>query len=81
MKKKEIVKLESETVKISNKFFSKIIKNFGFPVYDGFDLGIENLKNLIFKATYKTKIQSILAIKDTRKNIIFYFLRKIEKMC
>ena len=37
IEKKEMVKSESETVDILNKFLSNIAKNLGIPVYDSFD--------------------------------------------
>ena len=48
--KKEIVKSESETAEILNKFFSNIVKNLGIPVYVDFNLIIENMKDPDFKA-------------------------------
>ena len=48
--KKEIVKSESETAEILNKFFSNIVKNLGIPVYVDFNLIMENMKDPDFKA-------------------------------
>ena len=67
-----------------NKFFSNILKNLGIPVYDNFDLIIENVKDPAFKAILKYKNHpSIYAIRNTRKNCIFCFkevtIKEIEK--
>ena len=73
-----------------NKFFSKIVKNLGIPVYDGFDPFIENLKNPVFKPILRYKDHpSIFTVRDTRKNIIFCFKevtieeieKKMNKLC
>ena len=69
---KEIVKSESETVQIFNKFFSNIAKNLCIPVYNDFDPIIENMKGLVLKAVLKYKNRpSILAIRDTQKIVSF----------
>ena len=67
-----------------NKFFSNILKNLGIPVYDNFDLIIENVKDPAFKAILKYKnYPSIYAIRNTLKNSIFCFkevtIEEIEK--
>ena len=74
IEKKGIVKSESETAEILNKFFSNLVKNFDIPLYDNFDPVIQNMKDLVFKAILNYKNDpSILAIRDTRKNGIFCF--------
>ena len=50
IEKKGIVKSESETAEILNKFFSNLVKNFDIPLYDNFDPVIQNMKDLVFKA-------------------------------
>ena len=44
-----MVKSESETAEIFNKFFSNIVKNLGIPDYDNFDPILENMKEPVFK--------------------------------
>ena len=74
IEKKGIVKSESETAEILNKFFSNLVKNFDIPLYDNFDPVIQNMKDLVLKAILNYKNDpSILAIRDTRKNGIFCF--------
>ena len=74
IEKKGIVKSESETAEILNKFFSNLVKNFDIPLYDNFDPVIQNMKDLVFKAILNYRNDpSILAIRDTRKNGIFCF--------
>ena len=67
VEKKEIVKSESETAKILNKFFSNIIRNLGIPDYDNFNPIIKNMKEPVLE--YKNH-PIILAIRDTGKNSI-----------
>lgn len=51
------------------------LKNLDIPVYNDFDPIIENMKDPVFKVKQKND-PSILAIRNTRKNSIFY-LKKV----
>ena len=66
MEKEEIVKSESETVEILNKFFSNIVRSINIPVDNDFDPIIENMKEPVLKAIVKYKnYPSILHIRET----------------